>query len=96
MIAAKEAVLLLSIVGLLCAWGYFRRFRISRPPLGTFGLGDVAMLLVAVVVVPFLYLIVPVVFSHFMGKMNIQDIIIFYPHLLNLCNHPWNYGKWEY
>jgi hypothetical protein len=61
MIAAKTAVLLLSIVGLLCAWGYFRRVRINRPPLGTFGLGDVAMLLIAVVVVPFLYLIVPVV-----------------------------------
>src|SRR6266542_5447687 len=43
------------------AWLYFRRYRLARPPIGVFSLGDVAILLVCVVLVPLLYLALPVV-----------------------------------
>jgi hypothetical protein len=43
----------------LLAWLYFRRHQVTRPPIGVFNLGDVAIMLVAIVVVPYLYLLLP-------------------------------------
>jgi hypothetical protein len=45
--------------GVVLAWWYFRRFRISRPPIGVFNLRDVALMIGAIVLVPFLYVAVP-------------------------------------
>jgi hypothetical protein len=42
------------------AWLYFRRYTLARPPIGVFTLADVAVLLVCVVLVPLLYLALPV------------------------------------
>jgi len=48
------------VVGcLLLAWAYFRRFQLDRPPLGAFNRTDVVIMLVALVTVPYLYLILP-------------------------------------
>ena len=49
----------LAAVSILLAWGYFRRFALSRPPIGVFSLGDVVAMLVGVVLVPYLYLLLP-------------------------------------
>jgi hypothetical protein len=49
------------LAGLVLAWGYFRRAAITRPPIGVMGLGDVAFMLVAIVVTPLLYLALPAV-----------------------------------
>jgi len=49
--------LLAALLGLSLA--YFRRYGVARPPLGVLGGGDVAAMLGAVVVVPFLYLALP-------------------------------------
>ena len=38
---------------------FFRRYRVARPPVGVFDLGDVALLLGAVVLAPLLYLALP-------------------------------------
>jgi hypothetical protein len=43
----------------LLSWAYFRRYRIKRPPIGVLNLADVAVMLGAVVVVPFVYLALP-------------------------------------
>jgi hypothetical protein len=43
----------------LLAWLYFRRYRVTRPPLGVVNRWDVAIMLGAVVVVPHLYLLLP-------------------------------------
>jgi hypothetical protein len=40
-------------------WAYFRRYEITRPPVGVFGLGDVAFMMGAIVVLPYLYLYFP-------------------------------------
>jgi hypothetical protein len=43
----------------LLAWLYFRRFRVTRPPIGVMNLRDVALMIGAIVLVPYLYLAVP-------------------------------------
>jgi hypothetical protein len=39
--------------------GYFRRYSMTRPPLGVMHLGDVAFMLGAIILIPFLYLHLP-------------------------------------
>jgi hypothetical protein len=43
----------------LLAWLYFRRLRVTRPPIGVFNLRDVMLMIGAIVLVPYLYLAVP-------------------------------------
>src|SRR5438067_886754 len=43
----------------LLAWLYFRRFRVTRPPIGVFNLRDVGLMIGAIILVPYLYLAVP-------------------------------------
>jgi hypothetical protein len=40
-------------------WVYFRRYQVTRPPVGVIGLGDVAVMIGAIVSVPYLYLALP-------------------------------------
>jgi hypothetical protein len=40
-------------------WIYFRRYRIAPPPLGVLDLGDIAMMIGGIVLVPFFYLLLP-------------------------------------
>ncbi len=56
------AILLVFIhvaAALLLGWMYFRRCAMQRPPIGVFNLGDVALMLAAIVVMPYLYLWLP-------------------------------------
>jgi hypothetical protein len=55
---------LLVVVGfaalsLLAGWGYFRRYRVTRPAFGVIRLTDVAIMLTFIVLVPYLYLTLP-------------------------------------
>jgi len=53
-------ILLLHILlALTLSWRYFRRYQITRPPLGVFSLGDVAFMLGGIIVIPYLYLSIP-------------------------------------
>lgn len=38
---------------------FFRRYQVVRPPIGVFNAGDVVVLMLAVVAVPYLYLVLP-------------------------------------
>jgi hypothetical protein len=38
---------------------YFRRYRMKRPPIGVFNLADVSVMVLAIVLVPFLYVALP-------------------------------------
>jgi hypothetical protein len=44
---------------LLLSWTYFARVQITRPPLGVINLMDVALMLGAIVLVPYFYLLLP-------------------------------------
>lgn len=59
MIGASCVILGYVAAAMLLSMFYFRRFTLSRPPLGVINLWDVALLLAAVVVVPYLYLGLP-------------------------------------
>lgn len=40
-------------------WLYFRRYAIQRPPIGVFNLWDMAFMLTGIVLIPYLYLLLP-------------------------------------
>jgi hypothetical protein len=45
--------------GLVGSWAYFRRYQVSRPPLGVFNGWDVAIMVPLLILVPVLYLLLP-------------------------------------
>ena len=59
MIGACAVILGCVLAGMLLSMLYFRRCVVARPPIGVINLWDVAVLLAAVVVVPYLYLGLP-------------------------------------
>src|SRR5919197_719124 len=59
MIAASLGVFGYAAGAVVLSWAYFRRCRMTRPPLGVFNLADVLIMLVGVVLVPYLYVALP-------------------------------------
>jgi len=59
MATARTVVLAHVVVALLLGWVYFRRYRIVRPPIGVFDLLDIAMMIGGIILIPFLYLLLP-------------------------------------
>ncbi|HEY7126559.1 MAG TPA: hypothetical protein VH540_21655 [Ktedonobacterales bacterium] len=45
--------------GLVCSWVYFRRYQVSRPPVGVFNGRDLALMVPLLILVPLLYLLLP-------------------------------------
>jgi hypothetical protein len=56
---AFYVVLGYTAAGLLLGWAYFRRYQLTRPPLGVMNLGDVALMIGGIILVPYLYLALP-------------------------------------
>jgi hypothetical protein len=48
-----------AVGGMLLSMLYFRRYKVTRPPIGVINLWDVALLLTGIVLVPYLYLYLP-------------------------------------
>jgi hypothetical protein len=48
---------------LVGSWVYFRRYQVSRPPIGVFNLQDVAVMVLLIILVPLLYLILPLLLT---------------------------------
>src|SRR4051794_37338056 len=48
-----------TIGAIAAAWLYFRRYRVAPPPLGVLDLGDIAVMIGGIVLVPFAYLLLP-------------------------------------
>ena len=59
MATARTVVLAHVVVALLLGWVYFRRYRIVRPPIGVFDLLDIAMMIGGIILIPFVYLLLP-------------------------------------
>lgn len=57
--AALSAVFSFCVLGAVLAWVYFRRFRPALPPIGVFNDGDVALMAAIIVVIPYVYLALP-------------------------------------
>src|SRR5262245_42477308 len=43
----------------LSSWAYFRRYQLTRPPIGVFNLWDIAVMIGGIILVPYLYLVFP-------------------------------------
>jgi hypothetical protein len=56
---ASVALVALTALAVLLGMAYFRRFTMTRPPLGVMHLGDVAFMLAAIILIPYLYLFLP-------------------------------------
>lgn len=56
---AVAVVLLGTVAAVVGGWNYFRRFRITRPPIGVVDLGDVAFIVCGIILVPYLYIWLP-------------------------------------
>src|SRR5436190_20930138 len=44
---------------ILSSWAYFRRFSVTRPPIGVFNLRDVVVMIGGIILMPYLYLVLP-------------------------------------
>jgi hypothetical protein len=61
----------------LLGWVYFRRYEISRLPVGVLGLGDVAVMIGAIVVLPYLYLGLPLWLVVAIFALGVLSILYF-------------------
>jgi hypothetical protein len=59
MTIALLAILAATTTALLLGWGSFRRYTIARPPIGVFNLWDIALMMAGIILVPYLYLLLP-------------------------------------
>jgi hypothetical protein len=59
MIVALFVILLHMAAIILLGWGYFRRYAVTRPPIGVFNLWDITIMMAGIILVPYLYLILP-------------------------------------
>ncbi len=59
MIVPIFIALAFSLAAVWLGWSYFGRYQVQRPPLGVFTLWDVSLMMGGIVVVPYLYLLLP-------------------------------------
>jgi len=59
MVLASLIVLIHAAAAMVLGWLYFRRYAMTRPPVGVFNLTDIAIMVGMVILVPFLYLLLP-------------------------------------
>jgi hypothetical protein len=61
----------------LLGWAYFRRYEIQRPPIGVFSLGDVAVMIAAIILLPYLYLAFPLWLVAGIFALGVLSILYF-------------------
>ena len=76
MSSSLPVVVSLTASALLLGWGYFRRYQITRPPLGVLNLWDVGLMVGAIIVVPYLYLALPLWLAA--GLLALAFLSVFY------------------
>jgi hypothetical protein len=76
MVSVSFAVVLGCVCcSLLGGWGYFRRYTISRPPIGVFTRTDLVVMMVMILLVPFLYLWLPLWLAASLFLLSILSIL---------------------
>lgn len=59
MIAAAVVILLSALAAIFFSWFYFRRAAIARPPIGVTNAWDITFLMAGILIIPYLYLLLP-------------------------------------
>jgi hypothetical protein len=61
----------------LLGWVYFRNFQTARPPIGVLNLGDVAFMIGVIILIPYLYLALPLWLVAAIFAMAMLSILLF-------------------
>ena len=81
-------VVLAQVAGAVAlAWWYWQRYQMVRPPIGVLDLSDVALMLAGIVVVPWLYLALPLWMAGTMLALGIAGVLacsIWYGRMVNM------------
>src|SRR4051812_27040139 len=59
LISSQLVVLAFAFAAIALSSLYFRRFRVTRPPIGVFNLTDIGLMIGGIILVPYLYLLLP-------------------------------------
>lgn len=81
-------VLLCSTLALLGSWGYFGHYRLQRPPIGVFNLWDLGIMLAGIVLIPYLYLLLPTWLV--VGLLGVAALSMVY-----FCMEPLVHRRWQ-
>ncbi len=65
-----------SACAILGGWGYFRRYQVSRSPVGVFTLTDLTLMVLFILLMPFLYLVLPLWLVA--GLLGLSALSVFY------------------
>ena len=84
---AYLVVMAYAVAAVGLSWLYFRRYSVTRPPIGVFDLGDIAAMLVAIVVVPLLYLWLPLWLAASLLTLGVGSIL--YTTWEPILRRPW-------
>jgi hypothetical protein len=57
---ATFIILIHIMAAVILSWLYFRRYAMTRPPIGVFNLGDIVIMMGMVILIPLLYLLLPI------------------------------------
>ncbi len=57
--SSRLVVLAFAFAAIALSWLYFRRFQVTRPPIGVFNLTDIGIVVGGLILVPYLYLLLP-------------------------------------
>ncbi len=62
---------------ILLGWEYFRRYAVTRPPIGVLNLWDITLMMAGIILVPYLYLILPIWLVASLLGLGILSVLYF-------------------
>ncbi len=62
---------------ILLGWGYFRRYSVTRPPIGVFNIWDIMVMMGGIILVPYLYLLLPTWLVASLLALGILSVLYF-------------------
>ena len=77
MTIALLVILSHTAAAILLGWGYFRRYAVTRPPIGVFNLWDIAVMMGGIILVPYLYLLLPIWLVGGLLALGILSVLYF-------------------
>ena len=87
MMTAVSVVLACAIATVVLGWMYFRRYAISRPPIGVFNRRDVVIMVAVIVLIPYVYIRAPLWVVA--GLLSLTMLSLFSSLLEPVVRRPW-------
>jgi hypothetical protein len=77
MLVALCVILIYIAAVILLGWGYFRRYTVTRPPIGVFNIWDIMVMIGGIFLVPYLYLLLPIWLVASLIALGILSVLYF-------------------